>query len=88
MRHVVVITRLAFEDVSDGTFGATASTQVVGPFRTLERAEKRAQVIRREALTWEDPEGVTGHHNNLFVTVGPLLSGHVSAATAITGVYE
>lgn len=60
---------------------------IIGPFRKRERAERRAGVVRKLAERYEDPEGVTGPENCLFVTVEPVLRGSVSAQDALDVLY-
>lgn len=72
-RHVVTVARLEV--------GVETSCElvVVGPFRSHERAEQRAETIRRLADTYDDA--------GLVVVVEPLLSGRTSAQRALDVLY-
>lgn len=70
-RFVVVLAH-----VSEGT-----RVVVLGPFRSRERAEARAAVVRRLAATYDEPDGT------LHVDVEPLASGSTSAQDAMDRLY-
>jgi hypothetical protein len=82
--YVVIVTRLDPDDIF-ATFDDRVI--IVGPFRTRERADQRAAVIRRLADRYEDPEGVTGPDNALMVEVRSLASGRSSAQHVLDVIY-
>lgn len=81
---MVTVARMGFDTES---LGSTCELVVVGPFRTRERADDRARVIRELAEQYEDPEGVTGPDNALAVVVEPLRAGRASAQLALDYLY-
>jgi hypothetical protein len=61
---------------------------LIGPFRTKERADERAAVIRKLAHTYDDPEGTGGTGENILdVVVEPLRVGTISAQGALDYLY-
>lgn len=83
-RHVVVLSRASF---SVEELATEYQQVIVGPFRTRGRAERRAKTIRNLALTYEDPEGVTGPENALDVTVEKIRRGALSARHVLDAMY-
>lgn len=80
-RWVVVLSR------TDAIFDGDENV-VIGPFRSIQRANRRADTIRRLAYTYEDPEGVTGEANALDVIVTPIQRGTLSARDALDTLYD
>jgi hypothetical protein len=85
-RFVVTVARMDL--AADDPLTTTCEIVVLGPFRSRERAEQRATVIRRLAETYEDPEGVTGPDNALTVLVEPLIDGAASAEQVLDRMYQ
>lgn len=78
MRFVILLERESW----DNNYGADLVTEraVAGPFRTRQRADTQASVIKREADKWEDPEGVTGDENAIRIRVLPIETGGRASA--------
>jgi hypothetical protein len=81
-RYVLLVTRWDWVEAD-----VDLEYTVIGPFRSRERAEHRARVIRKLAKTYDDPEGVTGPENALSVTVLPIAPGPTSAQGAMDLLY-
>lgn len=85
LRYVVVVSRVDVELVPDIT--VDLDQVVLGPFRSQQRAEARAETVRRLAAKYEDPEGATGDDNCLSVTVRPIRAGSMAARDAMDYLY-
>lgn len=82
-RFVVTVTRIGMNSEAE----ITCELAVIGTYRSRERAEKRAATIRKQADTYEDPEGVTGPDNALDVVVEPIHAGTLSAEYTLDLLY-